>query len=339
MRLDLFGTRSSNSVFGGITVVILAGCGNVQSVDTLDGLMTSSGFDGTYRKPINLNYPAQTRFLASNGLLPINGPGDTCLSSNFRPASGILCFSPSGKNEVSVRRFKFSGGYEDLQTMRDKLQKLQVNIIELAALDASTPQEEETPQEKSDIESKSSELEQNVEKFGEELRENNFFVFRWQAESQAGAGGNVGSPLSGRAGRQQQESGLVIVGGLTVSSLRLGLDDDAKQELKAYPKSTKIATYTMGAEHLLYFSGASLSAALSAKLDGSLETIKDISPSTKAVIDAYASLGRASEIQGAFSATSVESLSLARYNEKYGTQHVFYSTMTDVETLLDSIGD
>ncbi|MGI3212636.1 hypothetical protein ACROSR_16165 [Roseovarius tibetensis] len=336
MRLDFIGTHFSNIAFGAIAAFVLVGCGNGQSVDTLDGLTTSSGFDGSYRKPINLNYPSQTRFLASNGLLPMNGPGDTCLASGFRPASGIICFSPSGKTEVSVRRFKFSGTYDDLKKVRDRLQKLQVNIIELAALDASTPQEEETPQEKADIASRTKELKAEVEQVGGELAANNFFIFRWKAADQAGGGGTVGSTLSSRAGTQQEESGLVIVGGVTVASLRLGLED-AGEDLKDYPKATKIATYTMGAENLLYFSSASLSAALKAKLDGSLEDIQDISPSTKAVIDAYASLGRAYETQGAFSATSVESLPLSDYNEKYGSQHVFYSTMTDVETLLGSL--
>jgi len=42
--------------------------------------------------------------------------------------------------------------------------------------------------------------------------------------------------------------------------------------------------------------------------------------------------------QGAFSATDVESLSLVEYNRSYGRQQVFYSTMTDVETLMKSLG-
>lgn len=337
MCLDFVKVKVSKLAFGAIAAVGLVACGDVQSVDTLDGLTTSSGFDGSYRKPINLNYPSQTRFLASNGLLPINGPGDTCLASGFRPASSFLCFNPSGKTEISVRRFKFNGTDGDLRAMRDRLQKLQVNIIELAALDASTPQDEETSEDKEEITSKTNELAEELEEVGDQLEANNYFIFRWKGARQAGGGGAVGTTLDSRAGAQQDDSGLVIVGGVTVASLRLGLDD-AAEVLKAYPKATKIATYTMGAENLLYFSSASLSAALNAKLDGSLLDIEDISPATKAVIDAYASLGRSYETQGAFSATSVESLPLAAYTEKYGDQHVFYSTMTDVETLLDAFG-
>ncbi|MFT7440651.1 MAG: hypothetical protein ACI83E_002148, partial [Sulfitobacter sp.] len=54
-------------VLGVSAATLLAGCGNVQSVNTLDGMTSSTGFDGIYRKPVNLNYPSQTRFLVSNG--------------------------------------------------------------------------------------------------------------------------------------------------------------------------------------------------------------------------------------------------------------------------------
>lgn len=328
--------RARKVAVGCAIAAFLAGCGDIQSVNTLDGLTTSSGFDGSYRKPVNLGYPSQTRFLASNGLLPVNGPGDTCLASGYRPASGFLCFSPTGRTEVSVRRFEFSGDDATLRQMRSALQKLQVDIVELAALDATKTDDKETPQEKAAVQAKAAELKSQVDSVGNQLTANNFFIFRWSGEDQIGGGGNVGSPLSGRAGAQRAESGLVIVGGVTVAHLRLGLGD-AEQTLGGFPKASKIATFTMGAEHLLYFSGLDLSAALSAKLDGSLEDLKGLSPSTKAVLDAYASLGRAYEAQGAFSATEVESLTLLDYNRKYGNQHVFYSTMTDVETLLKSL--
>ncbi|MCW8842334.1 MAG: hypothetical protein OQK00_02850 [Rhodobacteraceae bacterium] len=328
--------RALKFALSGTVAALLIGCGDVQSVNTLDGLTTSSGFDGSYRKPINLGYPSQTRFLASNGLLPVNGPGDTCLASGFRPASGFLCFSPTGRTEVSVRRFKFSGDSETLRGMRASLQKLQVDIVELAALDAAKTDEEETPQEKAEVQSKADEIKTQVDNVGNQLTANNFFIFRWSGQDQIGGGGNVGSSLRGRAGAEREETGLVIVGGVTVAHLRLGLAD-AEQTLGGYPKASKIATFTMGAEHLLYFSGLDLSAALSAKFDGSLEDLKGISSSTKAVLDAYASLGRAYETQGAFSATEVESLTPLEYNLRYGDQHVFYSTMTDVETLLESL--
>lgn len=326
---------SLKCAFGGVVTAFLAGCASVQSVNTLDGLTTSSGFDGSYRKPINLDYPSQTRFLASNGLLPINGPGDTCLASGFRPASGFLCFKP-GKTEVSVRRFKFSGKARTLREMQDALQQLQVSIVELAALDASVSDDNKTQKQQADVQSKASEVASDVDKIGQKLVANNFFIFRWSGSDEADASGTVGSPLSGGAGAQRAESGVVIVGGLTVSSLRLGLSD-AEETLGQYPDTSKISTFTIGAEHLLYVSGLSLSAALEAKLDGSLEDLKDLSPSTNAVIDAYAALGRAYETQGAFSATSVENLPLAAYHANYGNQHVFYSTMTDVETLLESL--
>ena len=95
------------------------------------------------------------------------------------------------------------------------------------------------------------------------------------------------------------ETGLVIVGGVTVAYLRLGLAD-AKDTLSGYPKASKIATFTMGAEHLLYFSGLDLSAALSAKLDGSVQDFSDLSSSTKAVLGAYASLGRSYDTRCVF---------------------------------------
>lgn len=329
--------RALKFAISGAIAVFLVGCGNVQSVNTLDGLTTSRGFDGSYRKPINLGYPSQTRFLASNGLLPVNGPGDTCLASGYRPASGFLCFSPTGKTEVSVRRLGFSGSAATLRQIREVLQKLQVDIVELAALDAAKTDDQETPEEKSNVQAQAAEIKSQVDSVGNQLTANNFFIFRWNGEDKIGGSGSFGSPLSGRAGAERMETGLVIVGGVTVAYLRLGLAD-AKDTLSGYPKASKIATFTMGAEHLLYFSGLDLSAALSAKLDGSVQDFSELSSSTKAVLDAYASLGRSYETQGAFSATDVESLSLVEYNRRYGRQQVFYSTMTDVETLMKSLG-
>ena len=322
-------------MLGVSAATLLAGCGDVQSVNTLDGMTSSTGFDGIYRKPVNLNYPSQTRFLVSNGLLPVNGPGDTCLASGHRPASGFLCFSPTGRTEVSVRSFAFSGDANTLKAIRDALTKLQVDIVQLALTDATT-KEDATQQEKADVQKKAKAIKTQVELVDSKLTANNFFIFRWGGKDKFGGDGSLGSTLSGGAAAESEESGRVIVGGLTVANLRIGLSD-APDLLRQYPKSAKIATYTLGAEHLLYFSGLKFGAALQAKLDGSVDDLKKLSPETKAVLSAYASLGRAYETEGAFSATSVESLPLAEYNQKYGKQHVFYSTMTDVETLIKSI--
>lgn len=326
------------------TVVFVSACGNYGNVNTLDGMTTSTGFDGGYRKPINLNYPTQTRFLASNGLLLVNGPGDKCLAGGYRPASSFLCFSSSGQTEVAVRRFTFNGTASDLRDMRDALTDLQVEIVELATLDtaANAKGEKMAPvapaQTSAALANKSKEIVEKARLVDEKFQANNFFIFRWDGASGAGGGGNAGGILSGRSAASKAESGLVIVGGLVVSNLLIGRSD-WQDALLGYPKAAKIATYTMGAEHLLYFSDLNLSAALEADFSGRLKDLKNLSPATQAALNAYASIGKASETQGSFSSSPVIKMSQPEYEKAYSRQHIFYSTMTDIKTLVESISE
>jgi hypothetical protein len=323
------------------TLAVAAGCTPQPGVTTLDNMTISSGLDGSYRKPFNLNYPSQTRFLASNGLLPVSAPGEACLASAFRPASSMLCLTP-GPTRIEVRKFDFNGGPDDLRKMQAALQKLELDIIDLASLDlgisnppANTPPAQEAENAQA-LKAKADALITKAKQLERTFNQNNFFIFRWQGSDQVNGSGNIGTPLSGKSGATRNQSGRVIIGGLTLSNLVLGLSD-AETRFSGYPKAAKIATYTMGAKHLLYFSSLDLSAALSAKFKGSGADIKALSSSTQAVINAYASIGRGYETRGAFSAVKVIRITPEQYNQQYATQHVFYSTMTDVKTLLNAL--
>lgn len=323
-----------------LAAAVLAGCGAVDSVNELDGMTTSAGFNGVARKPINLDYPNQTRFLASNGFLPVSGPGDKCMASGYRPSSTFLCFSRSGRTEIAVRQFDFDGDVSDLRDKRDALQSLQARIVDLVAQDAATTQSggDGAPAQAFSIPDRSAQLTAEANSLRASLADNNFFIFRWEGSDKAGTSGSFGALFSGSANRQEDQSGLVIVGGVTISSLLLGLGD-AQATLGNYPPATKVATYTMGAEHLLYFNSRDLSAELEAKLQASGADLKDLSPQTQAAIQAFASIGRSYETQGSFTAATLHRLSPDDYERQFGAQHMFYSTMTDVETLLESLSE
>lgn len=312
----------------------IAACGSAGNVNSIDSMTTSSAYNGAYRKPINLRYPTQTRFLTSNGLAPIGGVGDLCLASGLRPASSMLCFSSTGNTEVQVRKFPFVGGPEKLQEIRNKMQNLQYSIAQLVTTELST---NDTAIDQATIAKKASEATTEAKALARQLNANNFFVYNWSGEKKGNADASVAELIKGQISAETTETGLVIVGGVTVSSLRLGLSDGAKEMLSNYPKATKIATYSIGADHLLYFSGTTLSAALGLTADGSLSNLKKLSPETKAAVGAYLALGRANETQGAFSAAATEFISLAEHQQEYSQQHILYSTMTDVETLLESM--
>lgn len=324
----------------------LAACFGNSSVNTLDDLVISASNDGAYRKPINYNYPLQTRFLAINGQLPISSPGDKCIASGFRPGSSFVCLGDDPETKILVRRYPFAATPSEnpvaaLRAVRDSLEDLQIKILDIISLEAAAQKDGKGQTVVDDqLKDAASKVTTKAQAVAENIQRNNFFIFRSNENSNAGGDATLGDTASVKAGRQSGQKKLVIVGGLTVSQLLIGKNDLGANNagfLSGYPKSTKIATYTMGAEHLIYFSGVDLSAAISASLKGDLASWKKISPQTKAAINAYAAIGQAFETQGSFTATGTEIIDLQQYRSKYGAQQVFFSTMTDIKTLRDTL--
>ncbi|WP_271905107.1 hypothetical protein [Leisingera sp. SS27] len=291
-------------------------------------MTTSTSNNGIHAKPINLKYPLQTRFLSINGLLPVSGPGSACLADSNRPSSAIVCYSGSGKTEVAYKVYDTSATISDLRAIQEKLQALQVELLDL--LDDEEKLVPETTVQ--DIVARARAIQSDAAK-------NNIFLFRWRQDEAAGGSVGLTELFSGRARREESQSGVVIVGGLTVSQLLVG-SDDYKAALSGWSKGTKISTYSLGAKHLLYFSEANLSAAIAAKLDGTLDELsKKLSPTQEIALRAYAAIGRAQENQGSFSAVAQKVIPLQEYQETRPVEQVFYSTLTDAETLLEALED
>lgn len=150
-------------------------------------------------------------------------------------------------------------------------------------------------------------------------------------------GCGIGSLFSARGAASRSQSGVVIVGGLRVSQLMVGQSDFDRQ-FGTMPSGAKVATLTMAADHLLYFTNANLSAALDASLDGNLEELSTrLSPETQIALRAYAQIGRAQENQGLFTAPTIQRRALQEVLVTGAQGQVFYATMTDVATLQEAL--
>lgn len=322
--------------------IFLSACASQQGqgISTLDDLTISASNDGVFTKPINLHYPLQTRFLSVNGQLPVPDPGSACLASSFRPASSIVCFSATDITQIRVTRYEYNGSRDSLYDLQQDFADLQLQLVELVIEEsASSSQNGNTYVPPQSVVQSAKTITEQAKNLSNEFKEKNAFIFRWQSEGEATSGSTLGTLLSANGAMEYSERGVVIVGGLTVSQLLLSLNG-YQSELKRYPKGTKIATFTMGADHLIYFTGADLSAALSTSLNSDLEDLsQNLSPETKIALNAYAAIGRAQENQGNFSAPTVHNYSLDVYDSERPNQQVFYSTMTDIESLLDAFSD
>ncbi|GEN27118.1 hypothetical protein HVA01_07640 [Halovibrio variabilis] len=322
-----------------LTYLSLSACAfsKGQGVNTLDALTISVQNDGILSNPINLHYPLQTRFLSVNGQLPVPAPGSSCLASSFRPANSIICFSESGSTQFQVRHFPYEGDRNNLFELQRDLSEIQLDIAELIAEDVFlSSQNKNTATTPQTIVSKAQAVTESAKNLASEIVNENVFIFRWRSENQANSEGEFGTILSALGAEKSSERGLVIIGGLTVSQLLLGLTDYSSV-LGKYPRGAKIATLTMGAENLIYFTGTDLSAALSGKFEGNVENLsQNLSPETQIALSAYAAIGRAQENQGNFSAPEVKNyFSLAAYHSDSPSQQIFYSTMTDIESLVN----
>ncbi|MBL3597105.1 hypothetical protein JMM63_16275 [Rhodovulum sulfidophilum] len=302
-------------------------------ITALDNLTSTASNDGEYRKPFNLNYPMQSRFLSVNGLLPVPGPASSCLASSFRVANSIICFSPTKNTYVLTRRFPYQGSknaQNDLKALRDNLTALQIKVAKLITEDAAG--------EERAANSTARDVLTSAAKISETIKSNNYFIFRWLGSASTDAGGNVGANYSARAAANRSSSGIVIVAGLQVSQLMIGRSD-FKSVFCPAPRATKIATLTMSAEHLLYLTDANLGAAIEGTLKSDLKDIwSELSPETKIALNAYAQIGRAQENQGMFSAPTATTDDLPTALHPNNSKQVFYATMTDIETLVRAMG-
>jgi hypothetical protein len=277
---------------------------------------------------VNFKYPLQTRFLAINGFLPVSGPGSACIADSYRPSTAIVCYSDDGTTSVARKEYKTSATASDLQAIKNSLQALQIQLLDL--LDDG---EDLVP------EVAVNEIVTRAKKIQSDAEKNNIFLFRWKQDETGGANGGLTGLFSGQVRGQSSESGIVIVGGVTVSQLLIGRND-YREALKGYSKGTKIATFSLGAQHLLYFSEANLSAAIAAEFDATLDQVSEKLSSTQEIaLRAYAAIGRAQENQGAFSAVDLKTESLSAYQNNRPKEQIFYSTLTDVETLMEVLDD
>ncbi|MDA3857724.1 MAG: hypothetical protein PF480_05710, partial [Roseovarius sp.] len=305
-------------------------CSSTDATNAFDELTIAASNDGVLRKPVELGYPLQTRFLAVNGLLPVPHVGSTCLSSSFRPASSIICFAQTNETQVRVATYDYDGGFSDLTVIEKTLAVLQVRLLQLVKEDVEGVPPTSGPGSAQSITA-------NVEELSSEMQKKNLFIFRWKSKSAANAGGSLGQTLfSGKAAFEDADQGVVIVGGLKLSQLLLGKDKNSY--LGGLPDSAKIATFTLGSEYFLYSARADFSAALDAKFNGNLQYLsRKLSAETKAAINAYAAIGNVLENRGGFAAPAIKSYSLQEYEKFEADQQVFYSTMTDVETLVEAL--
>lgn len=323
---------------------LLSACTS-KGVGALDDLTTSTTNDGGLRKPISLNYPLQTRFLSVNGQLPVPHIGSSCLASSQRVANSIICFSTTGETKVLTRSFKYGGGEAGVKAYRDSLEDLQLTVAQLIEIEAANNRmedDENTPpqalvESQNAAKALADEVTEKSTELAKESRDLNIFVFRWAGSKSGNANGSFGgSFLSGSTAANSTTGGLVIVGGLHVSQLLIG--DDFETTIGKQPDAAKVATLTMAADYLLYAADSSLSAALEASLETDLKTLsKELSPETKVALRAYASISQAEENQGFFSKPKYDFLSLEKAYSDTDPGQIFYATLTDVETLKESI--
>lgn len=317
----------------------LAACTPSDGVNSLDGLTTSTATDGSHARPVNLNYPLQTRFLAVNGQLPVPGIGSACLASSRRPANSIICFSQDGHTNVLRREYDYTGGPGTLADIAKNLAALKLKVLKLEVLKLeakTTP-----PDEKANVDSLVSAAAVNVANMAEtlsgEMTTANVFVFRWSANQNGNASGTAGTFAGASASGQSSNSGMVIVGGLRMSQLLLGSTQDFDEVTAAYPQRAKIATLTMEAKNILYIADGSSSAAIQAALKGSLDQAKNTNISTAALsANAYAAIANAQDNRGAFdspSAVDLRKFEAPNLGGQEGKWMTFYATMTEIESL------
>jgi len=253
----------------------------------------------------------------------------------LRPSSALICYSHSGRTEVAYRHYKTDAKPADLRAIQAELQALEIDVLELVQTDVDTEDDSLL-----DVQAKASAAQaitQSVKDISTKARKNNIFLFRWENNVATSGSGAVGGIFAAGASGNSSKSGVVIVGGLVLSQLLIG-KDDYPTAFDGYSKTTKVATLSMGAEHLVYFADTNLSASISAKLDTTLKELSEkLSPSTRVALEAYASIGRAGENQGSFSAVRLEQMSLEEYQRNRPVEQIFYSTLTDVERLLETL--
>ncbi|GHG90633.1 hypothetical protein [Pseudodonghicola xiamenensis] len=331
-------------------VVGLVACGS-QPVNALDNMTISVGNDGEISRPVNFNYPLQSRFLAINGQLPVPAPGASCLASSFRVANSIICFSSDGSTHVLTRTFKFKKAAGEIseeaavQAVKTELMELNVLIVKLVAARAFLAEAQAkkgtSSADLSTLANKVTQANTSVDEKANEvaqaLARNNLFIFRWAGAAEGGGSVKLADVLSGRGEVSHSQSGLVIVAGLTVSQLMIGVDD-FKDDFNKFPDGAKIATLTMGAEHLSFLTNADIGAALRGRFSGTLETAQSsLSATTEITARVYAAIERAQENQGQFSAPEIGRQELSDYEEGASSQQIFYATMTDIGSLMKNL--
>ncbi|MFQ1701829.1 hypothetical protein ACJ5NV_14670 [Loktanella agnita] len=325
----LFLRLSQLSLFAAFA--FLGACSANQGVNTLDQLTISAANDGELQNPVNLGYPLQSRFLAVNGQFPIAGAGSGCLASSFRPAASVVCFQPDKDTEVLVRHYAApDDALTKMIALQSKLKALDLQVAQLITLSAS-PDQAATARAANAVIQKSGEIVLDAQKA-------NLFLFRWRGSTSGDASADAGSVGNVRASAQQAQSGVVIVGGLHLSQLMVGRDFSSRFE--RMPENAKVATVTMSADHLLYFAGSSLNAAIAAEARrdaGGL--LRGLDDKTKLALQAYAQLGRAQETQGLFSRPVARRLTPEQAAASNEVRLVFYAAMTDVGDLLNLLGE
>ncbi len=309
----------------------LAACGSSSTaVSAFDDLSISSSNDGAYIKPINLNYPMQTHFLSVNGQLPVPDVGISCFASSYRAANSMICLSPTGSTHVLTRTYKSDATLADLLKIKKSLATLQADMFSLVAASGGQPASLTSP--------KAKEIASEVAKLDEVMKKKNVFVFRWTKEVNTNANGNIGTTASATSGGNHKATGLVIVAGLRVSQLMVGVDD-LNNKFGNLPKTAKVATLTMAADHLVYFASSDFSAALDVNANGNFgDKFTNLPAETKMAMNAFLAIGSNQDTQGMFSAP--DSVSTEGLYESYAqslTKQIFYATMTDIETLIKSV--
>ncbi|MDK3016109.1 hypothetical protein [Pseudodonghicola flavimaris] len=322
-----------------------------QPVNTLDNMTISVGNDGEISRPVNFNYPLQSRFLSVNGQLPVPAPGASCLASSFRVANSIICFSSDGSTHVLTRTFKFKKAAGDaseeaaIQAVKTALMELNVLVVELVAARASQAEAQAKRGTSTDdleelavnVAQASNAVKEKANEVAAALSRSNLFIFRWAGKAEGSGSVKLADVLSGGGEASRSQSGMVIVAGLTVSQLMIGVDT-FKDDFKNFPDGTKIATLTMGAQHLSYFTNADISAALQARFKGTLESARNsFSSTTEITARAYAAIEKAQENQGLFSAPEIERKELNDYENGAASQQIFYATMTDIGSLMKNL--
>lgn len=320
--------------------LVLSAC-SPKPVNSIDRLILSSSNDGIYARPANLKYPLQTRFLATNGKIPVPTTGSACLASSYRPANSMICFSHTGGTNVLKKHYAFEGSPSELDAamaaVKTSLTAATKDLVTIGTASAAAAAEEGQPisqETLAEVEQARASLAANLKKVSTTLNQKNIFVFRWNSENKANADGAIASLFSARGATSQASSGIVIVGGLTVSQLLLGVND-FDTEYRGVPDNAKIATLTLSADRLEYFADSSIAAIIEASLTGTpteLKAARDLlGMDGQIVVNAALQLASAAENQGSFS----EPQSSYHSPREPGApdDQIFFATMTDLKTL------